>query len=128
MLKNKIYTFFILALYGLITVATSKADDPLTATNKKYTFTSNCSNASLLSGSIEVSTDGLIVNPSNIDFTNLGLPVANVSVGSDVSAQIAPALTRSCVYSSTTLSGVVTSTYTCADNSIPSCIINLVPN
>ncbi len=126
MTKNKILTTVIFSLYALITVATSKVTDAPQTTF--YSTNTNCSDATTSSGQvIEVSGD-TIVTPSNIDFTNLGLPSEKLTIGSDVSGTIAPALNRVCTYSSSTVLNVITHTYTCSDNSTPSCVVTLVPN
>ncbi|MGZ3690581.1 MAG: hypothetical protein ACXVAX_03710 [Pseudobdellovibrio sp.] len=128
MIRNKITTAFVLGIYALITVATSTSSTgPIDITAKNYSVASNCSNATVTSGQIEVSGD-TIVTPSTIDFTNIGLCSPQITIGSDCSGTLAPALTRHCVYSSSNPTGLaVVSTYTCSDNSIPSCVVTLTP-
>ena len=121
---NLVKNTFILLLFGLITIATSKLKDIPTADTKFYATTSNCANATFTTGNISVA-DGSISSPSGVNFLQLGLPSVILVVGQDVSADIGGGVVRVCTYSSSVVSNQTISTYTCADNSFPSCIINL---
>lgn len=122
--RNIISSAIVLALYALVTIATSKAI-PNTDEAKAYSYTSNCNTATTTSGQIEV-LDTSIVSPSNLDYIDLGFPSANITLGNDVSGELAPSLIRLCTYSSNTNLGITTLTYTCSDNSIPACVITLI--
>ena len=121
---NKLGSVLLLSGYALVTIATSYAKDYVPIV-KNYTINSNCSNATYTVGPITTS-DATIINPASTTYLNLGLPVALVFINTDtlVTGDIAPALSRSCIRSSGVVSGYTITTYTCADNSIPSCIVN----
>ena len=121
-MRNKIYSIFILSLYALVTIATSQKKEGLAAETHEYAITSNCSNASVTTGTISLSSGTI----SNTDFRVYGFPNEALVVGEDSTGELAPALTRTCIHSLDTSTPTVTiSVYTCSDNSIPSCIINL---
>jgi hypothetical protein len=121
---NKIYSLFLLFLYAAITIATSNS--PLTDyPTFHYSVASNCSNATFTSGEITV-TEAMITSPSNIDFRALGFPTEVVSVGQSSSGELAPALTRTCAHNlDTSVVNTTVSVYTCVDNGVLSCTINL---
>ena len=129
-LNNKVAYFIlkilILSLFSITIVATSykRADDSLFI-SKSYSATSNCANASFTSGIVSVRA-GQVETPAGTTFLNLGFPSVTVSIGSDVSAEIAIALVRTCRYSQSVISNTTTSIYDCDDNGIPSCTINLI--
>lgn len=115
-------SLLILIPFAIVTVATSQLQETKT---RIYSVTSNCGNASFTTGTITVNSNNIIESPANVDFTNLGFPTASVVVGADSSGDLAPALTRTCTHSSSVVGGTTVSAYTCSDNSIPSCTINL---
>lgn len=115
----------ILIPFALITVATSVKDPNATYTiPHSYSYTSNCSNATTTTGQISTYGDA-IDTPAGLTFLNLGFPVANMTVGQNVSGDIAPALNRVCNNTDSSISGVTTSTYDCTDNGAASCVITL---
>lgn len=128
--KNFISSVLILLPFLVIAAATSNVTS--TPVLKSYNVTSNCSNATLTSGTIVVETSNInspIVSPANTTYLNIGLPVASLSIGleSTISAEIAPALTRTCSYSTLIVGITTNAVYTCADNFIPSCVVTLTP-
>lgn len=127
MFKNLISSTLILLPFVVISIATSKqtTSSPVI---RSYTVTSNCSNASLISGTI-VASDDIIITPEGITYLNIGLPLSHLTVGKDstISAEISPALTRTCLYSTMAVGTTTNSIYTCSDNFIPACVVTLTP-
>lgn len=128
--RNFLSSVLILTPFIVISLATSKSDD--SQSYASYAVTSNCSNATITSGTIVIQTSNSgrpIVNPANTTYLNLGLPKSNLIIGAEntISAEIAPALIRSCIYSTTQSGSVVSSVYTCVDNLTPSCVVTLTP-
>jgi|GEM_PF-4198544 len=124
--KNFISSVLILLPFLIVTIATSSYKYvPIIRT---YSVSSNCSNATLTSGTI-TATDSTITSPANTTYLSIGLPLANLIVGgaATISAEIAPALTRTCLHSLVAVGSATNSVYTCADNSIPSCVVTLTP-
>jgi hypothetical protein len=122
--KNFANSLLILLPFALVSLATSKASD-YSPTPLNYNLASDCANATVISGPVTV-TDGEVTSPANTTFLDFGLPVAKFSIATEnpVSAEIAPALTRSCIYTLITTPNVV-KTYTCSDNGIYSCTVTL---
>ena len=127
--KNFAYSVLILLPFVLVSLATSKKKDtapvPLS-----YDLLSDCANATVTSGVITI-TEGVVTDPVNTTFLDFGLPVAELLPGFDnpITGEIAPALTRSCVYSFTTGTTHSTRTFTCSDNGIYACTFTLTrPN
>lgn len=127
MFKNLVSSVFILLPFVVISIATSKSTKS-SPVIRSYTVTSNCSNANLISGTI-VASDDTIITPAGITYLNIGLPIAHLLVGADsiISAEISPALTRTCLYSTMTIGATTNSIYTCSDNNIPACVVTLTP-
>ena len=125
MSRDKISSVVILLTYAAVTVATSQKDaqNNLYQTHS-YDVSSNCSNATYTSGAITV-TGQTITSPASTSFFSLGFPVTEITVGQDVSGDLAPALTRNCTHAISTALNTTISVYTCTDNSIPSCTISL---
>lgn len=124
-MKLFLKSIIVLLPFALITLATSvKKDGDNFTIPKSYAVSSNCSNASITTGQITV-YGSEISSPTSTSFLNLGFPTSSVNVGSNISAELAPSLTRTCNHSSNTVSNTTVSTYTCSDNSIPACLINL---
>lgn len=120
----------IITPFLVVTLATSKKQIEGPPVN--YSVNSNCSNATVVSGTITSqwsyeSKINSIVSPPNTTFLNLGLPYASVDVGYEnvLTADIAPALSRSCYYSKVLVNDVSSHVYTCYDNSIASCTVSL---
>jgi len=124
-MKNKIFSAGLLGLYALVSIATSVAPNDGTYETHAYSVASNCSNASMTVGQISV-TAGRITSPALTSFLSIGFPTEILSVGSPSSGELAPALTRTCVHTlDTSIPNTTISVYTCTDNGIPSCTINL---
>lgn len=127
MIKNLLSSIFILLPFVIISIATSQrpTSSPVI---RSYTITSNCSNDSLISGTV-VASDDTIITPEGITYLNIGLPIAHLIVGADssLSAEISPALTRTCLYSTMAVGATTNSIYTCSDNFIPACVVTLTP-
>lgn len=125
-MRSKIFSTLLLASYALVTIATSvkpNGTDYLAET-KNYNVASNCSNATMTNGAISV-TSGNITYPTGLNFTIVGIPSETLTIGDNISGELAPALTRTCTYSlDNSTINVTISVYTCQDNGIPSCIIN----
>jgi hypothetical protein len=123
-MKNKFSSGLLLCLYGAVTIATSVKPDAQYVTHS-YSVSTNCSNASFTTGQISV-TEGRIISPSVMSFYALGIPSETLNIGADISGELAPALTRTCLYTlDTSTPNVSVSVYTCDDNGIPACIVNL---
>lgn len=125
--RSLIYSILILVPYIAISLATSQVK-PIVPVIRSYTVTSNCSNATMTSGTI-TAADQNITAPPDTTYKSIGLPVSFLTVGesSVISGDIAPALNRACLYSTLTVGSVVNSVYTCADNGIASCVVTLSP-
>jgi hypothetical protein len=117
-------SLLILIPFALVTVATSVGPKESFTLPKSFSYTSNCGNATTTTGQISTFGDA-IDTPVGLTFLNLGFPVANMTVGQNVSGDLAPALNRVCNNSDSVISGVTTSTYSCADNGLAACIITL---
>lgn len=118
-------SLLILIPFAIVTVATSTAPKDANYTiPHSYSYTSNCSNATTTTGQISTYGDA-IDTPQGMTFLNLGFPVSNMTVGQNVSGDLAPALNRVCNDTDSAISGVTTSTYDCADNGAASCTITL---
>lgn len=123
-MQSKVSSVLLLGVYALVTIATSYKRDGEYVT-RSYSVASNCGNATMTTGQISV-TEGRITSPSVMSFTVIGIPSETLNIGADISGELAPALTRSCTYSlDDSTPNVLISVYTCEDNGIPSCIINL---
>lgn len=129
--KNLISSVFILLPFLFVSLATSPSKDykgdPI-----NYTLQSDCSNASLTSGIVTIqwvyaSRSDVIISPPDKTYLDIGLPYAQLDLGYDdiLTADIAPALTRSCQYSRVRANEVISHVYACSDNSIPSCTVTL---
>lgn len=125
--KNFISSVLILLPFFIIAAATSSVSTT-TPVIRSYSITSDCSNATLTSGTITAS-DSAIISPANTTYLSIGLPLSTLIVGSEssISAEIAPALTRTCLYSTITVGLSTSAVYTCADNLIPACVVTLTP-
>lgn len=125
--QSKLSSALLLGLYAIVTIATSvrpNGEDYLFQT-KSYSVSTNCGNATMTTGQITV-TEQRITNPSDTNFLAIGIPTETLDVGSDISGELAPALTRTCAHSlDTSVPNTTISVYTCEDNGIPSCILNL---
>lgn len=119
-------SLLILLPFALVTVATSVRDPNANYTiPHSYSYTSNCANATTTTGQISTYGD-TIDTPQGMTFFDMGLPVTKMTVGqSPVSGDIGLGVTRVCNNSDSVISGVTTSTYSCADNGFASCTINL---
>ncbi len=117
-------SLLILIPFALVTVATSVRDPNATYTTQlSFSYTSNCPNATTTTGQISTYGDA-IDTPNGMTFLDLGFPVANMTVGQNVSGT-SGLVTRTCNNSDSVISGVTTSTYSCDDNGVAACIITL---
>ena len=122
--KNFSLSLMILLPFAVVSIATSKAKDSVPVVIN-YNLASDCANATVISGPVTI-TDQAVTSPANTTLLDFGLPVAQFSLFGEnpIVAEIAPALTRSCVYSLVT-SPTLVNTYTCSDNGAYVCTVTL---
>lgn len=124
-MKNRVLPAALLFTYALVTIATSYKKDSVPLESRSYSVFSNCGNATTTSGQVTV-TGYEITYPAGTNFTAFGFPTQTMSVGSDVSGELAPALLRTCThFLNTAVINTIVSEYTCTDVGIPACVINL---
>lgn len=117
-------SLLILIPFALVTIATSVRDPNADyTTTRSYSYNSNCPNATTTTGQLSTYGDA-ISTPQGMTFLDLGFPVANMTVGQNVSGT-SGFVTRTCNNSDSVISGVTTSTYSCDDNGLAACTITL---
>lgn len=126
---NFLRSLFILVPFALVTIATSTRKE-YTPLPMGYTVASDCGNATVISGPVTVLED-TVTEPANTTFLDFGLPMDKIYFGKEnpVSAEIAPALIRSCIFSLTAGPTESTRTFTCSDNGVYACTVTFTkPN
>lgn len=129
---NRYFVSSVLIITPFLAVTLATSRKQIEGPPLNYSVNSNCSNATMVSGTITsqwsyVANVNNIVSPPNTTFLSLGLPYANIDIGQEniLTAEIAPALSRSCYYSKVLVNDVSSHIYTCYNNSIASCTVSL---
>lgn len=120
--------FILFAAYT--TIATSKGTNPIAITYTTWGVVSTCPGIAANNETLVAGSDGSIANPTGRTFLDYGLPISSVRIGVDSQITgVSNGINRTCIYSSFLdgNSGKTLSIYTCADNSIPTCIVTFTP-
>ncbi len=117
---KKLIESLILVFAAVVSVATSKKTDAVSAPIREYGMASNCSNATYTNQSISVQSNR-VISPADATFLSFGLPTAYMTIASDaIVSATSNGVNRECTYSFQNNMSI----YTCKDNGVFACQVS----